>query len=312
MTMKIIIARLLLLLGFVMLAASLQAQPTAHYVPGVEGIKAASLPPPGWYLRDYNVGYYSDRYNDGSGDKVDPLNLKASTYANVPRLIWISETKLFGGNIGADALLPLIYQSSSFNVLPPYITPGGKVVRKYDHSSFGIGDLFAESTLSWHLQQFDFSSAVGVWMPTGNSGKPPTTDAGQGYWTTMLTAGATWYMDTNKTWAVSALCRYEMNTEQVHTDVTTGNAFTLEWGVSKTLAKIYDVGIVGYYQQKVTGDSGSATYRKPHDRVAAIGPEFSVAFPKQMFFVSLRYLNEFMAENRAMGNTFTLTLTKRF
>jgi hypothetical protein len=31
-----------------------------------------------------------------------------------------------------------------------------------------------------------------------------------------------------------------------------------------------------------------------------------------MLFVSFRYLYEFMAENRAQGQTFTLTLTKRF
>jgi hypothetical protein len=33
----------------------LQAQPTAHYVPGVAGIQGASLPPPGFYVRDYNL-----------------------------------------------------------------------------------------------------------------------------------------------------------------------------------------------------------------------------------------------------------------
>ena len=70
--------------------------------------------------------------------------------------------------------------------------------------------------------------------------------------------------------------------------------------------------MVGYYQQKVTSDSGPALSVLPQDRVAAIGPEISLAFPKPMLFVSLRYLNEFMAENRAQGNTVTLTLTKRF
>jgi hypothetical protein len=292
------IARILLGLGLASLTLPVLAQPTAHYVPGVESIKAATLPPPGWYLRDYNVAYYSTRVNNGSGDDVSPPNFEAFTYANVPRVIWISETKLLGGHVGVDALIPLMYQS---------LEAGG-----YDDSSTGLGDLFAESTLSWHLKQFDFSAAFGVWAPTGKSSKPPTTDAGLGYWTPMLTAGTTWYVDTNKTWAVSALCRYEMNTESSETDVTTGDAFTLEWGLSKTLGQVYDLGVVGYYQTKVTGDSGGGLYAKPHDTVAAIGPEISVVFPEQMFFVSLRYLNEVLAEDRAQGQTFTLTLTKRF
>jgi hypothetical protein len=276
----------------------------------VEGIKAATLPPPGWYVRDYNVAYYSTRVNNGSGNDASPPNFEAITYANVPRVIWISDTKLLGGYVGVDALIPLTYQS---------LKAGG-----YDDSSFGVGDLFAESTLSWHIEQFDFATAFGVWAPTGESAKPPTTKAGLGYWTPMLTAGATWYMDTNKTWAVSALCRYEMNTESTDTHATTGDAFTVEWGISKTLEKVFDVGLVGYYQTKVTDDHGGAIqmvydpyphvtdYRKPSDTVVAVGPEISVAFPKPMLFVSLRYLNEVLAENRAQGQTFTLTLTKRF
>lgn len=47
-------------------------------------------------------------------------------------------------------------------------------------------------------------------------------------------------------------------------------------------------------------------------RVAAVGPEVSMMFPKQMFFVSLRYNYEFMAENRAQGSAVAVTLTKRF
>jgi len=58
----------------------------------------------------------------------------------------------------------------------------------------------------------------------------------------------------------------------------------------------------------VTGDSNG----QPLNRVAAIGPEVSFMFPKQMLFVSLRYNYEFMAYSRAQGNDITLTLTKRF
>ena len=126
----------------------------------------------------------------------------------------------------------------------------------------------------------------------------------------MLTAGATWYIDPEKTWSVSALNRYEFNTEQRDTDITPGQAYTLEWGIGKTVTKTMDVGVVGYYQQQVTGDSVNGS--TAHDRVAAVGPEISVTFPKPMLFVSFRYLYEFMAEDRAQGQTFALTLTKRF
>jgi hypothetical protein len=295
-TMKTRIQFLLLAVLLAALPGILQAQPSAHYAPGVEGIKGASLPPPGVYFRDYNYFYWADQFNNSSGNDAHVPNAEVFTYANIPRVIWITDTKFLGGFVGVDALLPLVDQ---------HVKAGS-----FDSTTFGIGDFFSEGTLSWHLKQFDFAVGSGVWAPTGDSGPPPTTRIGAGYWTFMQTAGATWYIDEDKTWAVSALNRYEFNTEQRDTHITPGDAYTLEWGVSKTVAKVVDLGVVGYYQQQVTANSGSPSSSR--NSVAAVGPEINVTFPKPMLFVSVRYNYEFMAENRAQGNTVTLTLTKRF
>jgi len=131
-----------------------------------------------------------------------------------------------------------------------------------------------------------------------------------GYWTFMQTAGATWYIDEGKTWAVSALNRYEFNTEQRDTHVTPGQAYTLEWGLSKTVAQGIDLGAVGYFQQQVTANSGAPSSSR--SSVAAVGPEINLMIPNAKLFVSLRYNYEFMAESRAQGQTFALTLTKPF
>jgi len=135
------------------------------------------------------------------------------------------------------------------------------------------------------------------------------TRAGSGYWTEMLTAGVTWYPDQAKRWAVSALNRYEFNQEQRDTHITPGQAYTLEWGVSYGVTKTIDVGAAGYYQQQVISDSGSNPADR--DRVAGVGPEISAFFPKWMLGLSLRYVYEFMAENRLQGHTVALTLTKK-
>jgi len=71
-----------------------------------------------------------------------------------------------------------------------------------------------------------------------------------------------------------------------------------------------NVGVVGYYQAKVTGDTG--LHPQPLNRVAALGPEIDQAFPKQKFWVSLRYEYEFLSESRAQGHTVSLVITKRF
>ena len=298
--MKIQLNSALFAAGLLVVPAVLQAQPTAHYVAGSEGIKGASLPPPGWYLRDYNVAYHATQVNDPAGQEIPGLDPKITTYANVPRVIWITETKFLGGNLGVDALVPLIYQSLAVN------TPGPR----YNSDTFVIGDIFAEGTWSWRLKHFDFSLGAGVWAPTGDSAAPLTTKGGEGYWTPMFTAGVTWYIDENKTWAVSALNRYEINTEQRDVYVTPGQAYTLEWGISKTVHQTIDLGVVGYYQQQMTG--GDVAGSSAHDRAAGVGPEILVAFPDSALSLSLRYLYEFMAQDRAQGGTIALTVTKKF
>jgi hypothetical protein len=294
--MKIKIQPIVLAASLMALPGILQAQPSAHYVPGSEGLDCATLPPPGVYFRDYNYFYWADQFNTPSGNNAHVPNAEVFTYANIPRVIWITDMKVLGGYLGVDALLPLVDQ---------HVRAGG-----FDSTTFGIGDLFGEGTLSWHLKQFDFALGSGVWAPTGDSAPPPTTRIGAGFWTFMQTAGATWYVDDAKTWSVSALNRYEFSTEQENTEITPGQTYTLEWGVGKALCKEASLGAVGYYQQQVNPNSG-ASYSS-RSRVAAVGPEINFMFPKQMFFVSLRYNYEFMAESRAQGNAVTLTLTKRF
>src|SRR5512146_3272232 len=130
----------LLLASLLAAPALVQAQPTAHYVPGVEGLKGASLPPPGLYLRDYNVFYYANTLNDNHGNNIPGVDPRAYIYANVPRVIWITDLQLLGGSIGVDGLLPLQYTELKAN------TPGGP----FHDQTFGIGDFFAEVTWSKH------------------------------------------------------------------------------------------------------------------------------------------------------------------
>jgi hypothetical protein len=269
-----------------------QAQPTAHYCPGAEGLDAASVPPPGIYVRDYNMFYSADHVNNAAGQKL--ANVNAFIYANVPRIIWMSETKFLGADVGADALLPLVDTHLDGHV-----------------PTFGAGDLLSAGILAWHPQRFDFVVCDGVWFPTGNYAPGDPTLAGKGYWGDMFTAGGTWYVDAAKTWTVSALNRYEFNGEQEQTHITRGQAYTMEWGVGKTFENKMSAGAAGYYQQQITANHGGGAAAN-YNRVAAVGPEIGGVIPKIDVMVSLRYLYEFMAENRLQGQTVTLTLTKRF
>jgi hypothetical protein len=317
-------------IGLLALPASLLAQPSlgGHYPIGVEGIKGGSLPPPGLYLRDYNLFYYADRLNDPGSGSVGDLNL--SVYAQALRPVWITDLKIAGASYGLDCLVPFIYTDFKLQLpgsgggpppddYPLARRPSPKRAANGDgpviaDSSFGLGDIFVEPiTLSWHWKQADLGVGYGLWLPTGRSSGSSPAKPGKGFWSNMLTLGGTWYPDAEKTWSVSVLNRYEIHTEQRDCDITPGDTFSLEWGVSKSLTKTLEVGAAGYYQQQTTKDQQhGATPASPNlDRVFGAGPEVMLVVPKWSLFVSLRYLREFGAMDRPEGNTLTLTLTKK-
>ncbi len=290
-----------LLSGSAMAASLVVASPAVvaqHYPTGVEGIKGASLPPPGLYLRDYNLVYFADDLKDNKGHKV-PVDFSLTAYVNAIRPVWITDWKLLGGNYGMDVLVPLVYQDL-------------KVGAAKD-SSFNLGDIFIEPvTLSWHFAQADLSVGYGVWAPTGDYDKTAMTNPGKGYWSHMLTLGGTLYAGDDKSWALSILNRYEIHMENTDLDMTPGHTFTTEVALSKSLTKAIDVGVIGYYQQQITDDSGPGAVSKAHDRVFAVGPEVNLFCSQLGMFFSARYAREFAAEDRPEGNTICVTLTKRF
>jgi hypothetical protein len=275
-----------------------QGQFVGNYPIGVEGIKGGTLPPPGFYLRDYNLFYLSNRINDRDGDEI-PADFEAFGYANAIRPIWITKLDILGGAYGMDVLIPFVYKDIKMG--------------DFRQSRFALGDVFVEPiTLSWHWKQADLGIGYGFWAPTADYDvtRGPL-NTGQGFWGHMPTLGATFYADEEKTWALSALARYEINHKHTDLDITPGQTLSLEWGLSKTLAKFYDVGVVGYWQQQTTEDSGSQALTDALDSVVAVGPEVNILWPKILFFTSLRYNYEFQSKDRPQGHTITLTLTKK-
>lgn len=266
--------------------------PSPHYPAGAEGIRAATLPPPGIYLRDYTFFYHADRLDGGP-----PGHFSLAALINAPRLIWMTDLKLLGADYGMDLIVPFGCQRVKIEALGS------------SRDDCGIGDIQIEPLLlAWHGERFDAAAGYALWAPTGDFDPGEPEHLGRGFWTHMLTGGATCYLDADKTFALSALCRYEISTDQDDTDVEPGDVFTLELAASKTVAEGVDLGIAAYWQQEVTESSGEPA----RAQVFAIGPEASIFWPKAGLFTSFRYLHEFSANRRPEGDQFVLTLTKRF
>ncbi len=302
-----------------------------HYPVGSEGIKAGSMPSPGFYAEDQNLFYFYNKV-PGFGGQLQK-GFEQFSYTQTPRLIWMTPWKVLDADFGMAARIPFAYQEYTHNA--PFPPPAGSL-RKVTEAQFGLSDIQIEPLiLSWHLKRFDIVSGYSFWAPTGdypggefnqNTGNVFYT-LGKGYWTHMFTLGATWYLDDERAWTVSLLNHYEINMAQYSglynepggvesLGTTLGNIYTLEWAVAKTVAEGVNIGISGYYQQQVTDTQGPTpngpTYQNEKVHVAGIGPEIDANCPKWGLSGALRYDYEFSAMDHPQGHLITLTITKSF
>ena len=281
-------------------AVIMVANAEEHYVNGVEGIKAASLPPPGFYWRLYGAYYNADEMRDDSGDKQD-IGFDVSVYALVNRFIWSTPVEMLGGNYVCDIIIPALQVDLKMDVAD------------YDKDRTGLGDICVEPfVLAWHGARYDAAFGLAGYLPTGKYDKDEIANPGKGMWTGMLTLGGTYYLDADKTWSASILSRYETHSKIEGRDYTPGDDFHFEWGIGKTIAKVWDVGIAGYCQWQVTENKGDEAPYTKKNRVFAIGPEVVYFIQKAGLFASIRSEWEFEARNHSQGTMTALTLTKIF
>ncbi len=284
--------------------ASLSQAASGHYTSGVEGIRAASVPPPsgsGLYWKMYNVVYSADGIIDDQDNSL-PGDFDLTVYAMANRLIYSSNITVLGGNLLFDMIVPLVYTDISYQGIGP---------ASFDDSQFGLGDIFLEPFfIGWHGKRWDALAAIGFYLPTGKFDQKEPASAGMGFWTTMFSLGGTVYFDQEKTWSASILARYQIHSEQDETDITVGDHFSFEWGLGKQIGAL-DVGVSGYCLWQVNNDSGpgSDSFK---ERAYAIGPELGYTFKPLGLNVAFRSQWEFENRNRPEGNITTLNFTYAF
>ena len=202
-----------------------------HYVNGIEGIKAATVPPPGFYWRCYNIFYDADKLMDEHSEELQ-IDFDVNLYAQAHRFLWVSDFKILGADYGLDVIIPILYTDFKIGALGVH------------EEEFGFGDIVVEPlVLAWHGDFYDIALAAGFHAPVGKFHHDDPASPGKYFWTGLFTLGGTLYFDQEKTWALSALSRYEVHSKRYNVDFRSGDDFHFEWGLSKNIEKIIDVGL---------------------------------------------------------------------
>lgn len=297
-----------------------------HYMPGVASIRDFVMPSEaGFYYVQYNLYYSTDTYKDRNGNSVDSITIGPATLnveANIdaigiqPTLIWVSDWKILGASYGAFAGIPIASTSVQAS-----LSTETRFGRSIDDNQWGLGDIYVKPIwLGWNTKHFGITLGYGLYAPTGKYDDGDVDNTGLGFWTHEFQGGMTWYPWEHQGTALMLNGTYEIHHEKEGADITPGDRFSLDWGISQYLplnkeeTLLVELGLVGYSQWQVDNDSGSDVIDvlKVKDEVHGIGGQVGLAYVPWNASLVFRYIGEYYAEARYEGDLYVLTLSKGF
>lgn len=279
-------------------ASSAHAQRQGLYIPGLMGLNSAAPIPPGVYLQTYYMNYSFSGIKDQNGGTILG-NLSGTLPMVAGGFSWVSPFRLLGANYGINLFLPAIGPNLDFN---EFAIRGGE---------FGYSDTYFEPfSLRWAGSRYGIIFSYGIYFPTGAFTPGSPDNFGKGTWTHQLNAGATVFLDKERTWSITNWLHGEIHHQTRDTDLTIGSNLTWEWGIGKTFIQMIDFGAVGYGEWQLTNDTGSdAIFPNIHDRVYGVGAELGIAIPQIRSRIAMRGYGEFDARLRTQGHAIFLTFS---
>ena len=190
-------------------------------------------------------------------------------------------------------------------------TRGNTVEGRRTDTVTGGSDLYGLGTLKWHDENNNYLAYTMFGAPTGAYQLGRLANISTNHWSIDAGGGYT-YLDSKKGHEFSIVGGFTYNFENPDTDYKNGIDSHIDFAASQFLNEQTHLGIVGYYFQQLTGDSGpGAKLGDFKSRVAAVGPQIGYFFPvgKEKGYVNLRGYWEFAAQNRAEGWNAWLTLS---
>lgn len=219
---------------------------TAAYPQGADIFFLGAVPPPGVYLKLYNVYQTGTKLKDNNGTAIpDTVFKEASAFTNTLRTIWITKAKVLGADYGMQLFVPWVHLSMDG------FMAGNK------RSETQIANLtFAPVILSWHFSQFLHAVfALDVTFPVGQYGKAANDlNIQMPCWTIEPKFGVSYFLPALPQLGFGALLSYAYNFRNQQTDVRAGDDIHLQWGVDYGITQKLRVGIGGYYHTQIAND----------------------------------------------------------
>lgn len=297
----------------------------SFWLPGLYGsLAAVPQQAPGWSVSNI---YYHDSVSAG-GDVSRarevtlgniPANVTATANANLHANLnlgflianYAFETPVLGGQASVGFLQVYGGNSTSLaGTLSGTVTgPGGGTFPfsrsdSINSSILGFGDLYPTFAIRWNAGVNNYMFYATGDIPVGAYDSTRLANLGIGHGA-IDTGGGYTYFDPKAGHEFSAVLGFTYNLENTATQYQSGVDMHLDWGASQFLTKQWQVGLVGYWYQQLSCDSGLGNRLGCFEsRVGGIGPQIGYIFPiskEWQGYVNLKGYGEFAAQNRAEG-----------
>ena len=284
------------------------------YVLGRRGALAGLIPKPGWYLTNDLYSYNAGRSGlTPFGDRVAG-DVNAEALVNIAQFTYVTDEVLERGRVALGLVLPYGYVKTSGEVSST-LPSGAPITVNAEDSVTGFGDPTLAASIGWHHRDGADAAAwslySAVFVPIGSYQKGRLANLSGNHWALDVGSAFTFgNFDTGRDFSGTA--GFTFNAENPDTNYRSGTEFHFEAAITQHLPKGWAIGVVGYYYQQLTGDSGAgATLGDFKGRVAALGPEVAYSFKAmdRTVNLNLRWYHEFAAQNRVEGNAVYLTLS---
>ena len=257
------------------------------YPQGVESFAAGAVPPPGLYGMVYTQHYNADRMNDGQGRRLGVPGFKVRATAIVPRVVWVTNQQLLGGQLVFHALAPLVDLKAS--------------AMGASQSKSGLGDMTVGAALGYHHSP-RLHSAVGLdaILPTGRYDKGAMANTGRNY-SSLDPLYTLSYIDPAG-FNGDLRLGYLINRRNSATDYRSGNEFHFDYAAGWAVGGGWTLGVGGYYRQQLGLDrQGGVELQGSKTRALAIGPNLKYDSGKG-WFVTAKWQFETKVRNGTQGN----------
>jgi hypothetical protein len=289
------------------------------WLPGLFGSLAAAPQVPGWSL---GMIYIHDSVSASSNvataraitiGQFNPTltqslnaSLRATSDIGVVSPTYVFATPVLGGQ--AAVSLAAIYGNGSADINGTLSGALGPIPfsRAFDVSDSrdAFGDLFPQFALRWNAGVNNWMTYVTGDIPVGAYDSARLANLGLGHGAIDAGAGYT-YFDQRTGYEFSTVAGFTYNFINPSTDYQNGVDFHIDWGASKFLTKQWQIGVVGYFFNQISCDSGAGDKLGCFEtRVAGIGPQIGYIFPineHYQGYINLKGFGEFAAEHRADG-----------